>query len=75
MFRLEMLPVGDGDCLILSWGEESAPRHMLIDGGLPRSSGLLGERLRHLSDSGGRLELLIVTHIDADHIGGILGPV
>lgn len=70
MLRLEMLPARHGDALWLEYGESTNPRRLLIDGG-PRSrltTRRLAERLRRRAD----LELLVVTHIDADHISGIL---
>lgn len=71
-----MLPAGHGDCLWIEYGDPDAPRRVLIDGGargtyrrslLPK----LGE-LRELPDEQRQFELLVVTHIDADHIAGVL---
>lgn len=70
MLRLEMLPARHGDALWLEYGETRNPRRVLIDGG-PRSrltKNRLADRLRQRPD----LELLVVTHIDADHISGVL---
>lgn len=73
MLKIEMLPAGHGDCLWIEYGDPKVPRRILIDGGargtykralLPKLRGLAEER-RHF-------ELLIVTHIDADHIAGVL---
>lgn len=75
MYRIEMLPAAHGDCLWVSWGRADAPRHMLIDGGPPSTAGALRRRIETAcADAGGHLhiDLLVVTHIDADHIGGIL---
>ena len=68
MFRVEMLPARHGDCLLLSYGDPAAPRHVLIDGGPNGSYETLAARLKTVA----RLELLVVTHIDNDHIGGIV---
>lgn len=75
MFTLEALPASQGDALWLTWGDEDAPRHLLVDAGPPRNA--LRKALRsHIADrltaTGGRLELLVVTHIDSDHVGGVL---
>jgi glyoxylase-like metal-dependent hydrolase (beta-lactamase superfamily II) len=70
MFVLEALPARHGDALWLSWGEPDAPRHLLVDGG-PMSS-----RTRAVLESrvdGRPMELVVVTHIDADHVTGVLG--
>ena len=33
MFRIEMFPAREGDCLILTYGEPGALKRILIDGG------------------------------------------
>ncbi len=72
MYAVEMLPAEHGDCLWIEWGPPAAPHRMLIDGGPPRTGTLLRERLAALPRAERRFELLVVSHIDADHIGGIL---
>ena len=73
MFRIEMLPAGHGDCLWIEFGDPKAPRRVLIDGGAAGTyKRALRERLRGLRENERRFELLVVTHIDADHITGIL---
>jgi Metallo-beta-lactamase superfamily len=75
VFSIELLPARHGDALWIEYGDPDAPRCVLIDGG-PRSkvtADALRERLNHrVADGGGDLELVVVTHIDADHITGIL---
>ena len=75
ILRLEMLPAAEGDALVVSYGDEEDPHYILIDGG--RRSTYLHMRNRILDiplndDGKRRIELLIVTHIDADHIEGII---
>ncbi|WP_434300352.1 ComEC/Rec2 family competence protein [Corallococcus exiguus] len=72
MFRIEMLPAHHGDCLLLSYGEEARPRRILIDGGTPSSLPLLRKRLERIPAGERHFELLVITHIDDDHIGGVL---
>jgi len=73
MFRIEMLPAGHGDCLWIEFGDPKAARRVLIDGGAAGTyKRALRERLRGLPENERRFELLVVTHIDADHITGIL---
>ncbi|MBR1177097.1 hypothetical protein JQ617_24305 [Bradyrhizobium sp. KB893862 SZCCT0404] len=70
MFRLEMLPAREGDCLILSWGEADSPYRLLIDAGRESTSEAV---LAYVEEHGGAkdmFELFIVTHIDRDHIEG-----
>jgi beta-lactamase superfamily II metal-dependent hydrolase len=65
------LPARFGDCLIVTWG--SPKRAMLIDAGLGKTyaESLLPALAQCKSIGIRRLELVVVTHIDRDHIGGI----
>jgi hypothetical protein len=68
-----MLAAGNGDALWIEYGTEAAPRRVLIDGGTGEAwdEGLRA-RVAALSPADRRFELLVVTHIDADHIDGVL---
>jgi hypothetical protein len=80
MFKIEMLPAGHGDSLLVSYGEPDSPHYVLIDGGpyyayrnkrfVERKT--LSARVKRLVDIGGRLELLVITHVDADHIEAVV---
>lgn len=75
MLELEMLPAAEGDALLLTYGDPDHPHRILIDGGRRSTYRHLRERIEQipLNDDGKRFfELLIVTHIDADHIEGII---
>lgn len=76
MFRLEMLPARCGDCLLLEYGPPGASRLIVIDGGLGETAAVLWNRLEGLRHERGaetlEIELLVVTHIDNDHIVGII---
>jgi beta-lactamase superfamily II metal-dependent hydrolase len=72
VFRLKMLPAGDGDCLVLTWGEEGDLRHAVIDGGRAKAYDALKLELRAMAEKQESLELFVLTHIDADHIEGAL---
>jgi hypothetical protein len=75
ILELEMLPAAEGDALLLSYGESNALRYILIDGGRRSTYKHLRERILEIPVNGdGKrfFELLIVTHIDADHIEGII---
>jgi len=78
MFKLECLGAKHGDCLLIHYGDSSEPRFVLIDGG-PGGvySRFLRPRLKQLrsehSDGAPlRVELGMVSHIDDDHINGLL---
>lgn len=71
MLKLTALPALYGDCLWLEYGAEADPSIILIDAGLSAPKALKS-RLQQLAAKGGHLELVVVTHVDRDHIGGIL---
>ncbi len=72
MFRIEMLPAQEGDCLWIEYGKREAPRRILIDTGTPETYTRLVEEIAHLRPDQRRFELFIVSHIDSDHIGGAI---
>lgn len=72
IFRVELLPARHGDCLLISYGPSEAPHRVLIDGGPLSVYPALSARLRNIPQTYRRLELLVVSHIDSDHIGGIV---
>jgi glyoxylase-like metal-dependent hydrolase (beta-lactamase superfamily II) len=72
MLRLEILPARYGDCIWLEYGSNPV-RRILIDGGAPGVyKRALKPRLQRLSDEEREFELLVVTHVDYDHIRGII---
>lgn len=72
IFTLDMLPAREGDCLWLTYGDENGKRHMLIDGGRQATGRIVRDKLADLPDGERRLELVVVTHVDRDHIEGML---
>lgn len=72
MFRLEVLPARYGDCLWIEYGSDPV-RRLLIDGGAPGVyRRTLKPRLQQLPAEQRTFELLVVTHVDYDHIRGII---
>jgi beta-lactamase superfamily II metal-dependent hydrolase len=73
VFQLRVVQAEYGDCLILEYGDSQSPRFMLIDGG-PKIvyTDHLKPELKKIRDRGGRLNRIIVSHVDDDHIHGIL---
>jgi hypothetical protein len=70
---IEMLPVRLGDCLLVECHRPPLrPWRMLIDGGPPDCWPVVRERLARLPADDRRIDLVVVTHIDSDHIGGLL---
>lgn len=68
---ITMLPAKEGDCLHITYGEESDRKHILVDAGRKWTwTNALKSRLADMGTD--ILELLVVTHVDRDHIDGML---
>lgn len=68
---IEMLPANEGDCILVTIPHEDV--RILIDGGTSETyTSCLRERLLQIKEEGKGIDLLVVTHIDNDHIGGII---
>jgi hypothetical protein len=64
-----MYPAGNGDAFLLS----AAGTNILVDGGYPQTfNEHIAHDLSELSSKGENLDLLITSHIDADHISGLI---
>lgn len=76
MFSIELLPAGCGDCLWIEYGAPGKTQIVLIDGGVSSTIGALERRIAAACRGRGTdildIELLVVTHIDNDHIEGVL---
>lgn len=67
---IKVFPAGAGDCILVEFIKEDY--RILIDGGYAETyRKYLKKHLIELATQGKRINLLIVTHIDSDHIGGI----
>ena len=65
LLRVHFLDVGQGDCILIDCGETE----VLIDGG---NNGAGDEVVSYLTPYiDGKLDYLIATHPDADHVGGL----
>ncbi len=71
MFTIDMLPASYGDCLWIEYGDPQIPHRILIDGGKAGTSSSIIKRSKALKGPC-EFELLVVTHIDSDHIDGIV---
>lgn len=65
-----MIDVGQGDAFLLTLGGERGDFNVLIDGGPPNEGAKVAKFINE-NASGGRVDFLIVTHLDVDHIGGL----
>lgn len=69
---IEFLNARQGDAIWIRWG---AGRQIMIDMGTYQTGVKIAERLRALPEERRHFDLLIVTHVDVDHIGGVLSCV
>ncbi|MCP3414238.1 MBL fold metallo-hydrolase [Bradyrhizobium brasilense] len=75
MLRVEMIAARQGDCLWISYGPREAEHHLIVDGGPEKAKVLRAAVERRMEADPSRrlhIDLLVVTHIDDDHIGGVL---
>jgi hypothetical protein len=83
MFTLEAVKAKHGDALLVRYGDAKSPNLIVIDGGpsgvygTETAPGPLRQRLMALKNQRSQtkplpIKLMMVSHIDDDHIGGIL---
>jgi beta-lactamase superfamily II metal-dependent hydrolase len=71
-FRIEMLTALEGDAIWVEYGTMENQRRILIDGGPIGAYDDLEKKLKTLPKGDQRVELLVVSHVDTDHIEGII---
>ena len=73
MFKLKVVQAFHGDCLIIEYRALGESWHMLIDGGPGRTyEEHLKSELIAIQEAGGKLDLIVLSHVDDDHINGLL---
>ncbi len=73
MFAVEMLPAENGDCLLIEYGDAGKSSRVLVDCGARSAVGAVADWITSNKAPGGHeFELFVLTHIDADHIDGVL---
>lgn len=71
MFDVHLLPATNGDSMIIEYGNVNQPRRLLLDGGTAGTTDAIMEKA--FDDSNvGAFELVVVSHVDNDHIAGVL---
>lgn len=69
MFKIEMLPADEGDALWIEYGPDGGKvSRFLIDCGRKTAYRAVADRLGDDPDL--KLEIFVLTHVDADHIAG-----
>lgn len=72
MFAVKLLPAKFGDAIVLEYGNENETHRVLIDGGTGGTRSHILAELAGLPADERVYELVVVSHIDRDHIEGIL---
>jgi beta-lactamase superfamily II metal-dependent hydrolase len=77
--KIKFLKAFNGDSILISFLEKEIPRNILIDGGIGDTykttsnvKGDLYEVIEKIREEKQFIDLLVLTHFDDDHIGGIL---
>ncbi len=65
-FDIELLPARNGDCVWLTYGDPADLHHVMIDCGSVDVASTARERVLSVP----KVELFVLTHVDADHISG-----
>lgn len=72
-FEIEMLAADHGDCLWVEYGRGKKRHRILIDGGPIGAFEALDSRMNAIPARKNRtFELVVLTHIDADHVDGLI---
>jgi beta-lactamase superfamily II metal-dependent hydrolase len=69
---IDVLPAAYGDAIWIECARDGRPWRMVVDGGPPEAAGALEARLDGLPPGDRVLDVVVVSHIDSDHIGGML---
>ncbi len=72
MYNIHILPARFGDSILVEYGEPENLNYILIDGGPYYGFADIAQVLTNITPKIKKLELVIVTHIDIDHIDGII---
>lgn len=81
--NIEVLPAREGDCIFITVETEDSPFTIMIDSGVKTTyqfrdrkqrfkDGLLKVKINELREMHQKIDLLILTHVDEDHLGGIV---
>lgn len=72
--KIQFIPSGNADAIYVRFHDEvRKPRNIFIDSGYRKTyKAMLKKELSSIAESGEKVDLWIITHIDQDHISGIL---
>jgi beta-lactamase superfamily II metal-dependent hydrolase len=72
MYNIHLLPARFGDSILIEYGTKASPYYILIDGGPYFGFEAMIKGLKKVAPKITKLELLVVTHVDIDHIDGMI---
>src|SRR5262245_38404612 len=73
MFGIRVVQAQFGDCFLLECGSAASPKHVLVDGGPPGTfDAHLEPELAAIAAAGGAIDLAMLSHVDNDHVVGLL---
>jgi beta-lactamase superfamily II metal-dependent hydrolase len=71
--ELTFLPAQEGDAIWIRWADDDGSRRqILVDMGQGVTGKRIRQRVENLEEADRHFELLVITHVDADHIGGAI---
>jgi hypothetical protein len=73
MMKIHVVQAEEGDSFLLEYGDVDEPKYFLVDGG-PKDTydDHLRDLLTTIKADGGELNLVVLSHVDNDHVIGIL---
>lgn len=70
---VSLIRSGKGDCIHVRFlGDGGKARNIVIDSGPPVSAAAFRKRYNEIIRTDGEMDLVIITHSDEDHLGGLL---
>lgn len=72
MVKVYLLPADEGDFIWIRYGNDDVFANILIDGGTKESGAEYANIIQYIANHGETIEALILTHIDYDHIQGVV---
>ena len=72
MIYFNAIPANEGDALWIEWQDGDKTQRMLVDMGRETTGRAIHARIAELPEAERALELLVITHVDRDHIAGAL---
>lgn len=75
MIKVHILPAEEGDFIWIEYGVEKEYSHILIDGGVSVTGNVYAKIVQEIYQRNEYIEAIILTHIDYDHIQGVLNGI